>query len=99
MFSTLLYMFVNSLIIVGLFYCFGKEQIFGKLGLWVTSKIGPFWSRPLFSCPVCMSSLWGTTFFFLKEIGPIQDWPLYCLALAGLLTIYVQSGLVKIWMV
>jgi hypothetical protein len=100
MIDTLLSIFLNSLIIIGIFYSFGEEQVFGKVGAQLQLVLGEFWSKPALACPVCMSSVWGTLFFLLKTVpfNPF-DYIIHILALAGLIVIYVHTGIVKIWMV
>lgn len=49
-------------------------------------KFGQFWSKPLFTCPPCMASVWGTLFFAFTGLEIIH-WPLYILMLSGLVTL------------
>lgn len=56
-------------------------------------KLGPllFISSPLYRCPVCMSSVWGTvTWFWITNYIALSDWlwPLYCLSLCGAMYMY-----------
>ena len=46
------------------------------------SLVSPKWHKPVFDCPYCMASVWGTLFFF-ASIGlhglPVYLWPVVCL--------------------
>jgi hypothetical protein len=43
---------------------FEEDQIFEKAGDWM-EKNWPVWiNKPLWGCPICMSSIWGTIGFF-----------------------------------
>lgn len=59
--------------------------------LWWISYYGdqflPYWlTKPLWNCPVCMSSIWGLWFWMFHpwEVGEIKHWVFYTLALAGI---------------
>jgi hypothetical protein len=49
----------------------------------------PTWiSYPVFDCPICMSSVWGSSFSFLFHIESIQI-PVFILAIAGFNSFFV----------
>lgn len=48
-----------SLFIWGIAALFDEGMILEKFGDWLLKHIGPWLSKPLFSCPVCMSSFWS----------------------------------------
>jgi hypothetical protein len=48
--------------------------------------IGEYWSKPLFICPPCMASVWGTIVWFMAG-GSLVLWPFYILSLSGLVTL------------
>ena len=61
--------FLISLIPVSLgIWCihilFQEDMIFEKQGNWIETKLGKYWSKPVISCPICMSSAWGLIGFF-----------------------------------
>lgn len=61
--------FLISLIPVSLFiWCihivFQQGHLLEKPGEWIRGKIGDYWSKPLFDCPICQSSIWGFIGFF-----------------------------------
>ena len=57
-----------------------------KLRLWSIKVVGEYWSKPLFICPPCMASVWGTVVWFLAG-GSLYLWPFYVLGLSGLVTL------------
>src|SRR5688572_2383243 len=83
-------LFINLLLVVGIWKLFQPDMLFGAQGKWLYDRLGAFWSKPVFDCPPCMASVWGTVFFWtsrLYELLPWWTWPLHCLALCGLCTI------------
>lgn len=71
---------------------FQEEMIFEKAGEWITNKLGEYWSKPVVSCPVCMSSVWGLIGFFAIRYFFGIDLPLkqlipFIFCLCGLNTI------------
>lgn len=59
----LLFAIKTSLIICAIYACFWDDMIFGKIGQWLNNKlstpIGVYIAKPIYSCIICMSSLWG----------------------------------------
>src|SRR5688572_17895196 len=58
----------TSLLIWAIHILFQEDHIFGKIGEWIRGARSDndqpetrreYWSRPLFDCPICQSSLWG----------------------------------------
>jgi len=91
-------LFINLFLIVGVYKLFEHDMVLGGVGDWMYrrfketlgEKRGEFYSKPLFTCPPCMSSIYGTVFFFgvrMYELIPWWMWPLHCLALCGLATL------------
>lgn len=83
---------LNLLLIFGIWKLFQVDEVFGKAGDWMTKRIGDHWVKPLFDCPACMSSVWGTAFFVATfHVMPVWvEWwmlPLHCLVLCGAATI------------
>lgn len=86
---------LNALLIVGAWKCLQPGMILGAYGDWMTRKVGDFWSKPLYDCPPCMSSIWGVAFFFAAGLYHIIPWylfPLHSLALCGLVTLAMMRG-------
>ncbi len=88
-------LFIGALLIVGVWTCFDKKMIFGRLGDWM-SRLLPKWvTMPLYDCPMCMASVWGTTFWFLSGGEVSRWWPIYVLALCGFLKLIAVEFLNK----
>lgn len=50
-----------------------------------------FCTKPLYRCPVCMASIWGSlTWLWWVQFSPlpIATWPIFCLMLCGAMYIY-----------
>lgn len=60
----IVFCFVQSMFIIGVKDCFGKDMIFENLGKWLKEKLGEKLTKPLFGCVKCMSSLWGAVTYF-----------------------------------
>lgn len=70
---------VLSAVTIGLVCPFWDNMIFEKPGEWVKSKIGEWWSKPLFGCYVC------ATFWYSIIQCLIYGWPWYlCIPAMGL---------------
>lgn len=51
----------------------------------------PSWiAKPLFNCPTCMASIWGTLFWFTTGGSLSLWWVVACMALSGYNTIASQ---------
>jgi hypothetical protein len=79
----ILYLFLNSLFIWGVHALFSEGHILEKAGDWMTEKLPSWITMPLFDCPACQSSLYGTLGYFLFVNQDVLLWPLYCLCLCG----------------
>ena len=78
-----LFLVGNALFIFGLSKLLSEKMIFGRIGAYVQSKIGETASKPLFACPPCMASVWGSAWFAIF-IGEWLILPLYLILLVGL---------------
>lgn len=69
----------------GLSYCFHSDEVFGLAGDWMR-KHWPEWvNKPLFDCPYCMSSIYGSLSFVVFLWGyPWFLWVIFCFCLTGL---------------
>lgn len=81
-------LFITDFFIWGLNYCFKEGEILGVIGEWMRKHVNDNINKPLFDCPYCMSSVWGTTFYllFLQPYGWLL-WPIFCVCLCGLTAI------------
>jgi len=78
------YLILNALFIWGWHVLFNEGMILGKLGEWMTEKLPEWLHKPLFSCPACQSSIYGTIGFFMFVREELYIWPIYCVCLCGL---------------
>lgn len=77
---------VNALFILGVYYSFSKNQIFGGVREYFLMKNPMFWTpilKPFILCFVCMSSVWGTIGYILFLDYPIWYLPIYVFSLCG----------------
>lgn len=74
-----------SLIIVGCWNLFGKDELLGFAGDWLV-KHAPHWGKPIGLCPACMASVYGSTIWFLTG-GDVMWWVPFVLALSGTMVI------------
>lgn len=58
-----------------------------KIGQWIKERISDNLAKPLFSCPTCMASIWGTFFWFISGGSFTWWWVVACMALSGINTI------------
>lgn len=102
----------NSLFIHGFSACFADGMIFGGIAKWIEgwdksgniqvkkrARIPKWLQKPLYACPTCMASIWGTVGYFvgviaLQDVLPlswavIAFWPVYVVCLAGLNSVII----------
>ena len=82
--------FINSLVIYGVFASTGEDMILGfvqkvsKIPDTVGgyNDINQWWTKPLWNCPACMASVYGTAGFYFTDLS--WWWlPVYVFALSG----------------
>lgn len=61
-------LFIASFFIIGLYKITRDGYIWDFMQTW---NIRPWIKKPLFNCPVCMSSVWGTVFFIPLNHSPV----------------------------
>jgi hypothetical protein len=77
----------NALVVIGVWESFGPGMLMEPVGKRIESAIGSEACRPLFGCAVCMSSVWGLSYWYLgKTLRPL--W--HVLALAGLVKLIMK---------
>ena len=67
-----------------------SKMVAWRLRFYSLKWFGQFLSKPLFTCPPCMSSVWGTVIFWVvmpMTITSAAIWPLYILMLSGLVAL------------
>lgn len=65
MIDFLIHISVASLFCVGLRVATDTDMILEKPASFICKHIPKFFHKPLFDCPPCMSSIWGTSYYFL----------------------------------
>lgn len=88
---------INSLIIWGVYASLQEGFIYGWIGDWIRGKHKekdnlPSWiKKPLATCPICMSSVYGTPIFLFAHLTELINFEFYIFvyicyvfALAGL---------------
>lgn len=85
--ETLILLIINSLFIFGVHTLFSEGNLLEGAGKVIERAIGSYWSKPVFTCPLCMASIYGTIGFFAFSHLHFWYWPAYCIALCGLNTI------------
>lgn len=64
--------------------------IFYKQANWINSVL-PIWVvKPIYKCPVCMSSVHGTYFFFYFDQSGLLNWVIFVFALCGIQYLIVE---------
>lgn len=73
---------------------YGVDKDSKMVGWWfrhmALKVVGKFWSKPLFTCPPCMASVWGTVVYWIAtpmSSETLAAWPLYILMLSGLVAL------------
>ncbi len=89
----LLRLLIGCLIIVGVWGAFAKGELLGWFGDRLERRFPEVVLKPIFLCPPCMASLWGSTVWFIFG-GDLIFWVPFVLALSGLNRI-VAGNLLK----
>lgn len=72
-----------ALIIVGIWTAFGKGMILGWLGDIFERRLPEALCKPLFECPPCMASTYGSAVWLLTGGSVDLWWIAFVLALSG----------------
>ena len=78
-------------LIIGVWTLFGKGMLLGWLGDIWDRRLPEVLQKPLYSCPPCMSSVWGSAVWFLLGGGFEVMWTVFCLALCGILKLIAHN--------
>lgn len=72
-----------ALVATGAYWVQQEGMILERLGrFWLF--LPSFWQKPLWTCAVCMVSVWGTPVWFALIDAPLRQLPIDLLAAAGL---------------
>lgn len=64
--------------------------IFYKQANWLNSVLPVWVAKPIYKCPVCMSSVWGTYFFLYSDQRGLINWVIFVFALCGINYLIVE---------
>jgi hypothetical protein len=77
-------------IILTSFWCWGFHnafepgELFGKIGDCMREKFTEFQLKPIIGCPICMSSIHGTTWYFISQpVYSFTSWIMFIVAASG----------------
>jgi hypothetical protein len=79
-----------SLLTVGIYATTWKGMIFHKPAKYIKNRLPEWVCKPLFSCPVCMASVWSLVFFAVFGLPEWPFIPVVILMVAGLNTVIVS---------
>ncbi len=87
-------MALGMFVIVGIWNAFAPGMILGWLGDFLEKHVNAHFLKPIFTCTCCMPSVWGTAIWFLTG-GDVYFWPIFVIALSGLMKFIPISFLQK----
>lgn len=85
---------IGCLVITGAWAACGSGMVLEPIADALEAILPRWFCKPLFVCPACMSSAWGTAVWFFTG-GDVSHWPLYVFALCGamhLISIHLLSN-------
>lgn len=74
---------IGCLVCIGIWNAFKPGMIFGWLGKIWDRRLPEVLQKPLYSCPPCLASIYGSALWILAG-GDLTWWPVFVLALSGL---------------
>lgn len=77
--------------IIGIYTLFLPDMILGWLGKIFDRRLPEELQKPIYACPPCMSSVWGSVIWFGFGGSVELLWVVFCLALCGLLKILAHN--------
>ena len=78
------HLFVAACFIFGIRAIFLDGMLLGSLRGRILDGMPDWAKKPLYACPACMASVYGTLYFFAILNGPWLAWVFFCVALCGL---------------
>ena len=78
---------IISLMIIGIHATTWQKMIFYHPAKWLKSKLPVWLHKPLFSCVICMSSVWSLLFMCIFGFPKWHFMPFVILIVAGINTI------------
>lgn len=83
----ILWLLIGVGFITGVWNTLLPGEIFGKIGDWMHKNLPEWMNKPLGLCPICMPSIWGSAMYFTYVGMGWKLWPLYVVALSGVMKI------------
>jgi quinol-cytochrome oxidoreductase complex cytochrome b subunit len=80
---------LTALVIWGIHCVLSPRFVFHFIGEWIKRTVGEYWSKPIYSCPACMSSLYGVAACVIARVNFLHA-PFFILALCGLNFILIE---------
>jgi hypothetical protein len=77
---------ITSLLVLFFYAAFQPHMIFGVIRRWL-SFVPDWYQKSLFSCYICMCSIWGSMAYWIIWHQDIKDWLITICGSAGLNTI------------
>src|SRR4051812_45294702 len=78
---------IGSLCVMGMYAAMGEGMILSSLRLFLElitdNKILRYLRPPLYECPICMASIWGTIAWLIMGMSFTGLWVLYVFGVAG----------------
>jgi hypothetical protein len=84
---------INNLCLWAVYASFKPGMIFGDLGEKIEERVGEYWYKPLFGCPVCMPTVWAIPVYFILLPAEWYYFIFYHLTMVGFN--YIVSQLIS----
>lgn len=91
------HLIINALLILGVYTLFASGMLFNSVKLWVFQRFHILeknrtkYLKPVMLCPPCMSSIYGTAYYWVIYTEPSwQEYPIYLLSLLGIMVILTR---------
>lgn len=82
-FSTLI---IGALVVISVHNLFADGMLLGWLGEIFDRRLPKAMQKPIYTCRACMPSIYGTAIWFWAG-GDVWTWPVFVIALSGLMVI------------
>lgn len=75
---------VVSCIVFAIWYSMKEDEIFESVGDWLYDHLPEKLHSPFFSCPVCMSGIYGVVLYWIIWHGSVKEWLIVNIGAIGL---------------
>lgn len=86
MIELLLHILLTATAILGLHVATWDDMILNKPASWCNANLPYLLNKPLFNCPTCMASIWGTAYFITYNPAGWVYYPVFILAVSATAT-------------